>query len=43
MEELEKQMAEAWIKPKGIGVPGVSLKKAFPKMFKETLEQLRGL
>lgn len=43
MEELEKQMTEAEIKPKWIGVPGVSMKKAFPDMFKETLEQLRGL
>ena len=43
MEELEKQMTEAGIKPKWIGVPGVSMKKAFPEMFKETLEQLRGL
>ena len=43
MEELEKQMTEAGIKPKWIGVPGVSMKKAFPSLFKETLEQLRGL
>lgn len=34
---------EALQKGQGIGVPGVSLKKAFPEMFKETLEQLRGL
>lgn len=43
MEELEKQMTEAGIKPKWIGVPGVSMKKAFPEMFDETLEQLRDL
>lgn len=43
MEELEKQMTEAGIKPKWIGVPGVSMKKAFPEMFKETLEQIRDL
>lgn len=41
--ELEKQMTEAGIKPKWIGVPGVSMKKAFPEMFDETLEQLRDL
>ena len=43
MEELEKLLDEAGIKPKWIGVPGVSMKKAFPEMFEETLAQIEGL
>jgi predicted secreted protein len=43
MEELETLLKEANIKPKWIGVPGVSMKKAFPNMFKETLKQLKEL
>lgn len=43
MEELEKQLNEAGINPKWIGVPGVSMKKAFPEMFKETLRQIEEL
>ena len=43
MEELEKLMDEAGIKPAWIGVPGVSMKKAFPDMFEETLAQIEKL
>lgn len=43
MEELEKKLTKAGIKPKWIGVPGVSMKKAFPEMFKETLNEIREL
>jgi predicted secreted protein len=43
LEELEKLLNEAGIKPKWIGVPGISMKKAFPKMFKGTLKQLNEL
>ena len=43
MEELEKLLTEEGIKPKWIGVPGVSMKKAFPEMFRETLEQIKSL
>lgn len=43
MEELEKELDRAGIHPKWIGVPGKSLKKAFPEMFGETLERLREL
>jgi predicted secreted protein len=43
MEELEKQLTKAGIKPKWIGVPGVSMKKAFPEMFKKTLNEIREL
>lgn len=43
MEELEKQLIKAGIKPKWIGVPGVSMKKAFPEMFEETLNEIRKL
>jgi len=43
MEELERQLDEAGIKPKWIGVLGVSMKKAFPEMFKETLAQIEEL
>ena len=40
MEELEKLLDDEGIKPKWIGVPGVSMKKAFPDMFEETLAQI---
>lgn len=43
MEELEKLLNEAGIKPAWIGVPGVSMKKAFPEMFEETLAQIEKL
>ncbi len=43
MEELEKLFNESGIKPKWIGVPGVSMKKAFPEMFNETLKQIEKL
>jgi predicted secreted protein len=43
LEELEKLLNEAGIKPKWIGVPGLSMKKAFPEMFKGTLKQLNEL
>jgi predicted secreted protein len=43
LEELEKLLNEEGIKPKWIGVPGISMKKAFPEMFKETLKGLNEL
>ena len=43
MEEFEKQLTSHGIEPKWIGVPGVSMKKAFPLMFKETLNQIKEL
>ena len=43
MEELETHFTKAGIKPKWIGVPGVSMKKAVPQMFEETLNQIREL
>lgn len=43
MEEIEKLLDEEGIKPQWIGVPGVSMKKAFPEMFKETLEKIEAL
>jgi predicted secreted protein len=43
MEELEKQLKDLNINPKWIGVPGVSMKKAFPKMFEETIKEIREL
>ena len=41
MEELEKALAAEGIRPKWIGVPGKSLKKVFPEMFKETLQLIQ--
>jgi len=43
MEELEKQLDEEDIFPEWIGVPGVSMKKAFPDMFDETLKKIKEL
>jgi hypothetical protein len=43
LEEFEKLLNEAGITPKWIGVPGISMKKAFPEMFKGTLKQLNEL
>jgi predicted secreted protein len=43
MEELENLLKEAGINPKWIGVPGVSMKKAFPGMFEETLAKIEEL
>jgi len=41
MEELEKALSAEGIRPKWIGVPGKSLKKVFPEMFKETLQLIQ--
>lgn len=43
MEELELLLDESSIKPKWIGVPGVSMKKAFPGMYEETLTKIMEL
>lgn len=41
MEELEKALAAEGIRLKWIGVPGRSLKKVFPEMFRETLRTIQ--
>ncbi|TFH15659.1 DUF523 domain-containing protein [Candidatus Bathyarchaeota archaeon] len=43
MEELESLLDSEGIKPIWIGVPGVSMKKAFPNMFEETLKKIEEL
>jgi predicted secreted protein len=43
MEELEKQLNDLNITPQWIGVPGVSMKKACPGMFEETLKKISEL
>lgn len=41
MEELERALADEGIRPRWIGVPGKSLKKVFPEMFRETLRLIQ--
>ena len=43
MEELEKLLTKEGIQPKWIGVPGVSMKKAFPDIYNETINAIREL
>lgn len=40
MEELEKALAVEGCRPLWIGIPGKSLKRVFPEMFKETLRSI---
>ncbi len=43
MEELESLLESEGIHPEWIGVPGFSMKKAFPEMFQETLQKIESL
>ncbi|MBD3170981.1 DUF523 domain-containing protein [Candidatus Bathyarchaeota archaeon] len=43
MEEFMSLLESEGINPEWIGVPGVSMKKAFPKMFEETLRKIEAL